>query len=161
MPRLVIHPGTPQAWEINLKPGLNFLGRGASNDFKIEDLSISGSHCQITVDTTGATVKDMGSTNGTFVNRAKISESRLQSGQPLRLGSVDMIFYTDGPDAVKAVEIAPPPMQAPPPSPSPMAPKLGGGLKISGLSPAAEPEAVATSTDAPPMPPDLDLGSPM
>src|SRR3569833_1000900 len=85
MPRLVIHPGTPQAWEIQLKPGLNFLGRGSSNDFKIEDGSVSGSHCQIMVEDGGATVKDMGSTNGTFVNSAKVMESPLASGQPLRL----------------------------------------------------------------------------
>jgi len=160
MPRLVIQPGTPQAWEIQLKPGLNFLGRGASNDFKFEDASISGSHCQILVEDGGATVKDMGSTNGTFVNSAKIMESRLASGQPLRLGSVDMIFYTDGPDAVTSV-VAPPHTEpavalAPPAPPRPL---KAGSLRISGFSPAAEPASAASTTDAPP-PPDLDLGSP-
>ena len=151
MPRLVIHPGTPQAWEIQLKPGLNFLGRGASNDFKIEDLSISGSHCQIVVDDAGAIVKDMGSTNGTFVNRAKIQESRLESGQPLRLGSVDMIFYTDGPDAVTSVVVPPPPSEAAPPPPRPHASKPGGSLRISGFAPAPEPAAAATMTEEPPL----------
>jgi hypothetical protein len=161
MPRLVINPGTPQAWEIQLKQGLNFLGRGASNDFKIEDLSISGSHCQIIVDNGSTIIKDMGSTNGTYVNRAKVQESKLTSGQPLRLGSVDMIFYTDGPDAVKAVEIAPPPTATPLPPPPPIALKSGGGLKISGLSQTSQPADVATSTDAPPMPPDFDAGTSM
>ncbi|HEX4262778.1 MAG TPA: FHA domain-containing protein [Verrucomicrobiae bacterium] len=158
MARLVINPGTPQAWEIQLKPGLNFLGRGLSNDFKLEDPSISGSHCQISIDSGAAVIKDMGSTNGTFVNRSKIQESRLESGQPLRLGSVDMIFYTDGPDAVKAVEIPPPPTQAAPPPP-PTALKPGGSLRISGL--AYAPAAVATATDAPPIPPELEAAGPM
>src|SRR6185312_9812993 len=117
MPRLVINPGTPQAWEIQLKPGLNFLGRGPSNDFKIEDGSVSGSHCQIIVEDGATTIKDMGSTNGTYVNRAKVMESRLESGQPLRLGSVDMIFYTDGPDAVQ-VAVQPSEASAPPPPPA-------------------------------------------
>jgi hypothetical protein len=168
MPRLVIHPGTPQAWEINLKPGLNFLGRGASNDFKIEDLSISGSHCQIVIDNGAATIKDMGSTNGTYVNLSKIRESRLESGQPLRLGSVDMIFYTDGPDAANAIIVPPPPTQAsqspplPPPVrvtvPTPPALKPAGALKISGLAQSSEPAPVATETDSPPVPPDFDAG---
>jgi hypothetical protein len=158
MPKLVVNPGTPQTWEIQLKPGLNFLGRGASNDFKLDDLSVSGSHCQIMVDGSTATIKDMGSTNGTFVNRAKIQESRLESGQPLRLGSLDMIFYTDG--AATAVAAPPPP---PPPVPravpaSPAAPAAlkPAGLKVSGLShaPVAAPVAVA---DAPPEP-EMDTG---
>jgi hypothetical protein len=152
MPRLIINPGTPQAWEIHLKPGLNFLGRGISNDFKLEDPSISGSHCQIVVDKGSVMIKDMGSTNGTYVNRAKVMESRLESGQPLRLGSLDMIFYTDGPDAVKTLEVPPPPAQAiAPPPPAPLKP--GGGLKLSGLSPAPAPMATATAIDAPPPPP--------
>jgi hypothetical protein len=160
MPRLVINPGTPQAWEIQLKPGTNFLGRGASNDFKIEDGSISGSHCQIIVADGATTIKDMGSTNGTYVNRSKVMESRLESGQPLRLGSVDMIFYTDGPDAVTTHVVPPPPSQeAPPPPPRPPALKPGGSLRISGFAHATEP-AVATATDAPPPSDSLDPAAP-
>jgi len=154
MPRLVIHPGTPQAWEIQLKPGSNFLGRGPSNDFKIEDGSVSGSHCQIVVEDGATVIKDMGSTNGTFVNRAQVTETRLESGQPLRLGSVDMIFYNEGPDAVTTV-VAPPPQAAP--APPPLKP---ASLKISGLSHSAPAPAVATTTDAPPPDDSLDPAAP-
>jgi len=156
MPRLVIHPGTPQAWEIQLKPGSNFLGRGPSNDFKIEDGSVSGSHCQIVVEDGTTTIKDMGSTNGTFVNRAQVTETRLESGQPLRLGSVDMIFYNEGPDAVTTVVAPPPPAQAAP-APPPLKP---GSLKISGISHSAPAPAVATTTDAPPPDDSLDPAAP-
>jgi pSer/pThr/pTyr-binding forkhead associated (FHA) protein len=161
MPRLVIHPGTPQAWEIQLKPGLNFLGRGASNDFKIEDGSVSGSHCQIIVENGATIIKDMGSTNGTYVNRAKVMESRLESGQPLRLGSVDIIFYTDGPDAVTSHVVPPPPSQTAPPPPPPLSAALkpAGSLRISGLSHAPEP-AAATATDAPPPSDSMDPAAP-
>ena len=153
MPRLVINPGTPQAWEIQLKPGLNFLGRGASNDFRLEDASVSGSHCQISVDNGATVIKDMGSTNGTYVNRAKVTESRLESGQPLRLGSVDMVFFTDGPDAVQTVAVPPPPQQAPAPAPE----AKPARLRVSSLSHAPAPAAsTATVTDAPPVPPDME-----
>lgn len=97
MPRLVVNPGSPTAWEIQLKPGVNFIGRGFANDVKIPDGSVSGSHCQITVGDGGAIIKDLGSTNGTFVNRAPVREAPLASGQSVRLGSVEMMFYSDAP----------------------------------------------------------------
>lgn len=109
MARLVVNPGTPQTWEIQLKPGINFLGRGASNDFRFDDPSISGAHCQIIVDNNAVTIRDTGSTNGTFVNRARIQEARLATGQPLRLGSVDMVFYADEAGLAKTAPSAPPP----------------------------------------------------
>jgi hypothetical protein len=167
MPRLVVQPGTPQAWEIQLKPGLNFLGRGASNDFKIEDVSVSGSHCQIRIDNGSAVIKDMGSTNGTYVNRAKVQESKLVSGQPFRLGSVDMIFYTDGPNAVTALVVPASPVQTPPlpppiqsaAQPPPPAIKPASGLKISRLAHVPETPAVAPVTAAPPMLPQLNVAA--
>lgn len=151
MPRLVVQPGTPQAWEIHLKPGINFLGRGVSNDVRLDDLSVSGSHCQISVDNGSVTIRDMGSTNGTFVNRAKIQESQLVSGQPVRLGSVDMVFLGDGDEAPKAVAASAPP--PPPPVPivtTPPAALKPAGLRVSGLSHASAAAPVAT-LDAPPI----------
>jgi hypothetical protein len=95
MPRLIINPRTPQAREIQLKPGDNYLGRGFANDFKVEDPSVSGSHCQIVVSGRSVLVKDLGSTNGTFINRSPIKESALQPGQILKLGGVEMLFEED------------------------------------------------------------------
>lgn len=103
MSRLVVNPGTPQAWEIHLKPGANSLGRGDSNDFKINDPSVSGSHCQILVGEGPAVLKDAGSTNGTFVGGAQIREQRLENGQTVRLGGVPMIYYSDSAPAVRPV----------------------------------------------------------
>src|SRR2546426_627537 len=76
MAKLVVNPRTQQAFEIQLKPGTNHLGRGITNDFKLNDLSVSGSHCQIVVGDGSVIIKDLGSTNGTFVNRSPIQEAR-------------------------------------------------------------------------------------
>src|SRR5258707_5340589 len=95
MPRLVVNQGSPGAWEIELKAGANSLGRGFANDFKINDPSVSGSHCQITVASEGATIKDLGSTNGTYVNRARVEQAPLHPGQTVHLGGVEMRDYTD------------------------------------------------------------------
>lgn len=97
MPRLVVNPGSPGAWEIELKPGDNFIGRGFSNDFKLNDPSVSGSHCQITIRENSVVIKDLHSTNGTYVERAPVQESNLKNGQVVHLGTVEMMFYSDGP----------------------------------------------------------------
>ncbi len=162
MPRLLVNPGTAQTWEIQLKPGINFLGRGPSNDFKFEDASVSGAHCQIMVDGNGVVIRDMGSTNGTFVNRAKVQESRLATGQPVRLGSVDMIFYADIPEVAVVTQTSSAPPPAPPPhaaSPSPPPP----ALKISA-APVSIPQAppvpvvaVANGSPAPAPAPSLKI----
>lgn len=94
MARLVVNPNTPAAWEIQLKPGQNFIGRGFSNDFKLADPSVSGSHCQITLSDNTALIKDLGSTNGTFVNRQPIKEAVLKNGETVHLGGVEMVYYS-------------------------------------------------------------------
>jgi len=104
MARLVVNPGSPSAWEIQLKPGDNFVGRGFANDFKIPDPSVSGSHCQIVVTDKSAVIKDLGSTNGTYVNRAPVRESVLQTGQTVHLGSVEMVYYSDAAGGATATQ---------------------------------------------------------
>src|SRR5262245_40523196 len=97
MARLLINPGSPTAWEIQLRPGINLLGRGFANDFRIEDPSVSSSHCQISVEQGNVVIRDLGSTNGTFVNRAPVKEAMLQPGQSIHLGAVEMIFQAGPP----------------------------------------------------------------
>src|SRR5258708_21890661 len=108
MPKLVVNPGTPQAREFELKPGTNYLGRGFANDFKIEDPSVSGSHAEIVLNGAAVLVKDLGSTNGTFINRSQVTEATLQPGHLLRLGGVEMLFQCDETAAVPVVSSAVP-----------------------------------------------------
>ena len=93
--RLLVNPGTPQAWEIDLKPGVNRIGRGEQNDFTINHPSISTQHCELTVTDTEVRLKDLGSTNGTFVERVPVTEIQLYNGQHVQFGAVDMMFESD------------------------------------------------------------------
>src|SRR6478735_6107274 len=103
MPRLLVNPGLPSAWEIPLRPGTNRIGRGNANDFTIADPSVSTSHCTIEIFDHTVVLRDLGSTNGTFVDRAPIQEATLQLGQTIQLGGVQMVFCED-----QAVQAAPP-----------------------------------------------------
>jgi hypothetical protein len=106
MHRLVVNPGTAEAWEIELKHGINYLGRDAANDFTIEDPSVSSVHCQIEVVGDAIRIKDLGSTNGTFVERARITETVLSPGQTLRFGNVELQLVPTVPQAPAHKETA-------------------------------------------------------
>src|SRR5882724_6474400 len=142
MARLVINPGSPTAWEIQLRPGINLVGRGFANDFKIDDASVSSSHCQIVVDQGHVLIRDLGSTNGTYVNRTLVKEAILQPGQTIHLGAVEMIFQS-GPPAnayVSKTEFIPAPLPVRP------------ATAISAASPVARPVVAIPIAPGPPQP---------
>lgn len=74
---------------LELRLGRNRLGRGPHNDFSIDHATVSALHCEVELTGDGLTVRDLGSTNGTFVNGQAVRVAWLQSGQYLRLGSVE------------------------------------------------------------------------
>ena len=118
--RLLVNPGTPQSWEISLKPGVNRIGRNEDNDFTISHASVSGSHCEITVSEKGAFLKDLGSTNGTFVNHAPATEVWLQPGQQVQFGLVGLMFESIAPVTSPTAAVSSPPIPIPIPIPVPI-----------------------------------------
>jgi hypothetical protein len=95
VPRLIINPGFSNSWEIPLHAGINTLGRTPENDYPLEHESVSSSHCQIIVSSQGARLKDLGSTNGTFVDGQLVEEILLIPGQRLRIGNIEAQFDWD------------------------------------------------------------------
>ncbi len=95
MARLVVNPGTSDAWEVELSPGVYTLGRGDQNSVSVEHPSISASHCELHVWESGAQLRDLGSTNGTFFEGELVEEAALRPGQTFRLGDVEMRLETE------------------------------------------------------------------
>jgi pSer/pThr/pTyr-binding forkhead associated (FHA) protein len=89
MVRLVIR-WLDSPWAFELKPGLNKLGRNPTNDFRVSDPSVSSFHAELTVENELIRVRDLGSTNGTFIDEQKIAEWVLKPENTLRLGNVKM-----------------------------------------------------------------------
>jgi hypothetical protein len=80
------HPG-----EFELSPGFNTVGRNPTNDFRVPDSTVSSFHCEIIVsENLDAVVRDLNSTNGTFIDGQPIQESPIRPGQVLRLGSAEV-----------------------------------------------------------------------
>ena len=70
------------------------LGRGAQNDLALDsDDFASARHARIEPRRDGVWVEDIGSTNGTYVNGARISKARvLRSGDVIRVGATDLRY---------------------------------------------------------------------
>src|SRR5687768_3902241 len=89
MARLIFRNGPYPGMAIDLKKGLNRIGRKPDNDFQIVDPSISGYHCELQVSDLGVAFRDVGSTNGSFINGARVTKELLNPGSILTLGSID------------------------------------------------------------------------
>ncbi len=69
------------------------LGRSGTCDFKVEDTKISGRHCSIELTKKGEIlVKDLGSTNGTYVNNSKISHSTFRLNDTVLMGTTVIVI---------------------------------------------------------------------
>lgn len=89
-----------------LKGEKTTIGRLEDNTFQIAEPSVSSHHCEVLLKGNDVIVRDLGSTNGTFISGDKVSESAIKPGQILRLGQIEMRLETDTPpaSAKKSVE---------------------------------------------------------
>jgi hypothetical protein len=113
MARLSVKTDGLNAKLIDLKLGANRVGRHPDNDFTIDHSTISSVHCEMVLKDSGVTLRDLESTNGTFVNGDKIREMDLIPGQIVRLGDVELLVEsTDAKIAIPA--FSNPDLPAPP-----------------------------------------------
>jgi len=73
-----------------LKTERTTVGRHDDNAFVIAEPSVSGHHCEILLRGSEVVVRDLNSTNGTFINSQQTAESVLKPGQILRLGQIEL-----------------------------------------------------------------------
>jgi pSer/pThr/pTyr-binding forkhead associated (FHA) protein len=78
-----------------LKVDKTTIGRVEDNTFQIAEPSVSSHHCEVLLRGTDVVVRDLNSTNGTYINGEKISETVLKAGQVLRLGQIEMRLETE------------------------------------------------------------------
>jgi len=116
MSRLVaINPGlTGSSYELGTR--WVTIGRGDKNAFQIVETSVSSQHCEVLLRGNELVVRDLRSTNGTFIEGQTITEAVLQPGQTLRLGEVELRLEITAP-----VPSAASPMTAPAPVKKPEA----------------------------------------
>jgi CheY-like chemotaxis protein len=70
------------------------IGRADDNVFQILEESISSRHCEVRVRGNELMVRDLISTNGTFINGRRVADGVVRANEILRLGDVEMRFDT-------------------------------------------------------------------
>ncbi|TXH40783.1 MAG: DUF2662 domain-containing protein [Actinobacteria bacterium] len=67
------------------------IGRGADSDIRIEDPGVSRHHAEVRIGS-DVILRDLGSTNGTYVNGTLIAEQPLRDGAVITIGSTNLTF---------------------------------------------------------------------
>lgn len=81
----ITHPGS-----IELMDGLLSIGRNPTNDFRVHDATVSSFHCELLITGSTVLVRDLNSTNGTFIDDEPVHEAILKPNQILRLGNAQL-----------------------------------------------------------------------
>jgi diguanylate cyclase (GGDEF)-like protein len=68
------------------------IGRGRDNDICVNHRSVSRNHAEIHTDDRGAQLRDLRSTNGTFVNEAQVGNAYLRDGDRVKVGRTILKF---------------------------------------------------------------------
>ncbi len=86
-----------------LKVDKTTIGRVEDNTFQIAEPSVSSHHCEVLLRGSEILVRDLDSTNGTFISGEKIAEKVLKPGELLRLGQIEMRLETEEMAATRRV----------------------------------------------------------
>jgi len=124
MARLVVLSEGMTGRTCELKADKTTIGRVEDNNFQIPEPSVSSHHCEISLRGKDVFVKDLDSTNGTFIDGDKVTEAKLKPGQVLRLGTVEVRLEDGTTPAASA------------PGKKPLEPKSAmQGVKLNDLDP--------------------------
>ena len=92
-PALVVRSGGGRAGESFEAIGDKALiGRSPECDVFLDDVTVSRRHAELTRDGNVFTIRDLGSLNGTFVNRRRIESSVLEDDDEVQIGKYRMTF---------------------------------------------------------------------
>ena len=72
-------------------------GPNAGTKFFLDDVTVSRRHAEIRRKDSAFHLEDVGSLNGTFVNRHRVESAPLSSGDEIQIGKFKLVFFTGGP----------------------------------------------------------------
>lgn len=91
---LVVHrgPGEGQEFSLDARAGVLTVGRSSDAEIFLDDVTVSRHHAEFRHGAEGWSVRDIGSLNGTYVNRVRVDDQRLAGGDEVQIGKFRFAF---------------------------------------------------------------------
>jgi len=94
MLEVVAGPDQGRRFRLDRMPAL--LGRASDNEIRLTDRGISRRHARIDAEADYYVLRDLGSTNGSYVGEERISHRRLADGDLIRMSTTVLVFREEG-----------------------------------------------------------------
>jgi FHA domain/zinc-ribbon domain len=91
---LLVMRGPNAGSRFRLDGELTTAGRHPDSHIFLDDVTVSRRHAEFYRDGARFTVRDVGSLNGTYVNRERIEEAELNGGDEVQIGKFRLLFLT-------------------------------------------------------------------
>jgi hypothetical protein len=94
MAMVVVKRGPNAGSKFTLDHDVTLAGRHPKSDIFLDDITVSRRHAEIVRQPDGYVVRDVGSLNGTYLNRERIDEAALTQGDELQIGKFKLVFFS-------------------------------------------------------------------
>ncbi|MGH9307319.1 MAG: FHA domain-containing protein [Acidimicrobiales bacterium] len=89
---LVVKRGPNAGSKFTLDSEVTQAGRHPESDIFLDDITVSRRHAELVRAPMGYLVRDVGSLNGTYLNRERIEEAELSSGDEIQIGKFKLVY---------------------------------------------------------------------
>jgi hypothetical protein len=93
---LVVQRGPNAGSRFLLDKDVTTVGRHPESDIFLDDVTVSRRHAEFLRQADGFSVRDVGSLNGTYLNRERIEDSPLAGGDEVQIGKFRLVYFTSG-----------------------------------------------------------------
>lgn len=93
---VIVKRGPNAGSKLVLEKEVTTAGRHPDCDIFLDDITVSRRHAEFTHSASGYVVRDVGSLNGTYVNRERVDEAALAHGDEVQIGRFKLVFFSGG-----------------------------------------------------------------
>lgn len=80
------------------------IGRDPANGIFLNDMTVSRSHAKVVLSPFGASIEDLGSLNGTWVDGAIVTSAALHDGSTVQIGTFTLVYHERTPERIETGE---------------------------------------------------------
>ena len=91
---LVVVRGPIAGARLALTKDVTTAGRHPKSDLFLDDVTVSRRHAEFVREGSGFRVRDVGSLNGTYLNRERVEEGELRNGDEIQIGKYKLAYYS-------------------------------------------------------------------